>query len=68
MADTIHPWIFDYLVHNGETYGGNLSTIPIASKGKKVQLIEVITTWQSIVWIELSVFRPVPDIRQVGSR
>jgi hypothetical protein len=36
------PWIADYLVNIAETYGCNLSNVPIHVKpGKKVQLLQV---------------------------
>ncbi|KDQ55880.1 hypothetical protein JAAARDRAFT_332246 [Jaapia argillacea MUCL 33604] len=44
MADTIRlPWVYDYLVTVGQTYGGNLSNVPTQAKKKKVQLIEFLT-------------------------
>jgi hypothetical protein len=41
MAESIRPWIFEYLVGNGETFGGDLTAIPVFAKSKKVQLVEV---------------------------
>ena len=42
MSGTVSPpWIADYLVQIAETYGCNLSSVPIQVKpGKKVQLLQ----------------------------
>jgi hypothetical protein len=42
MSETLNtPWIADYLINIAETYGSNLSSVPLHLKpGRKVQLIE----------------------------
>jgi hypothetical protein len=41
MADSVRPWIFEYLVETAETVGANIGGAPLSGKSKKVQLIEV---------------------------
>jgi hypothetical protein len=43
MSETLNtPWIADYLINIAETYGTNLSSVPLHVKpGKKVQLLRV---------------------------
>jgi hypothetical protein len=41
MSGELHPWIRDSLIRVAETYGANLTAIPLAEKGKKVQILEV---------------------------
>ncbi|KAI0066048.1 hypothetical protein BV25DRAFT_1912851 [Artomyces pyxidatus] len=43
MADTIQPWIEDYLIELAETYGANVGGFPVHNAGKKVQLVEFLT-------------------------
>ncbi|SRR6266404_4434037 len=45
MSETLNsPWIADYLINTAETYGCNLSNIPVHVKpGRKVQLLQVST-------------------------
>lgn len=43
MSETLNtPWIADYLIHIAETYGSNLTNVPVHIKpGRKVQLLKV---------------------------
>jgi hypothetical protein len=42
MSETLNaPWIADYLIRIAETYGCNLSNVPVHIRpGKKVQLLQ----------------------------
>ena len=44
MADTLAPWLLDYVLPIAETYGANIANVPSHPKGKKVQLTEVSST------------------------
>ena len=43
MSETLNtPWIADYLINIAETYGSNLTNVPVHIKpGRKVQLVRV---------------------------
>jgi hypothetical protein len=41
MADTIRPWIAEYLIDYAERFGGDLNAGPLHGKKKKVQIVEV---------------------------
>lgn len=41
MTESISPWISDYLIGIAEEHGANLSSVPLALKNKKVQLVDV---------------------------
>lgn len=41
MSNLLQPWICTYLIDVAETYGGNLTSVPLAEKNKKVQAIKV---------------------------
>ncbi|KAF8265464.1 hypothetical protein EI94DRAFT_326812 [Lactarius quietus] len=45
MSETLNiPWIADYLINIAETYGSNLTKVPVHAKpGKKVQLLQFLT-------------------------
>ncbi|KAJ7462215.1 hypothetical protein B0H11DRAFT_100130 [Mycena galericulata] len=43
MSESVHPWIKKHLIQVAETYGGNLSSVPLEEKGKKVQIVEFLT-------------------------
>jgi hypothetical protein len=43
MAESLQPWIAQYLIDIAETHGANLTAVPYFSKKKKVQLVEVCT-------------------------
>jgi hypothetical protein len=40
MADTLVPWLLDYVLSIAETYGANIFNVPSHTKGKKVQVTE----------------------------
>jgi hypothetical protein len=44
MADSLTPWLFVYLLTAAETYGAQISNIPLHDKKKKVQITEVSNT------------------------
>ncbi|ETW80444.1 hypothetical protein HETIRDRAFT_320137 [Heterobasidion irregulare TC 32-1] len=59
MADTLNsPWIHDYFINAAETYGSSLSSAPVYTKCKKVQIIEFLTYQESenddCVWAIIS--------------
>ena len=41
MSNTIQPWICTYLIRIAEEYGGDLLTVPLVTKNKRVQAIQV---------------------------
>ena len=43
MSETLNtPWIADYLINIAETYGTNITNVPVHIKpGKRVQLLQV---------------------------
>ena len=45
MAESIHPWLVEYLVNVGEQFGGNLSSVPRHARKKKAQMVEVRRTF-----------------------
>jgi hypothetical protein len=45
MAESLRPWLVEYLVGIGERFGGNLTGLPLHEKKKKVQLVEVRRTF-----------------------
>jgi hypothetical protein len=45
MAESIRSWLAAYLVGIGENFGGNLTSVPLHEKKKKVQLVEVRRTF-----------------------
>jgi hypothetical protein len=45
MAADLRAWIKDHLVEVAETYGANLSGVPLEAKGKKAQISEVCATF-----------------------
>ncbi|KAJ7733735.1 hypothetical protein DFH07DRAFT_967870 [Mycena maculata] len=58
MSESIRPWMKTHLVHVAETYGGDLSTVPLEDKSKKVQIVELLTfgieNEDSAVWALIS--------------
>ncbi|KAI0256371.1 hypothetical protein BJV78DRAFT_1171425 [Lactifluus subvellereus] len=60
MSGTMNPpWIADYLINIAETYGSNLSSVPVHIKpGKKVQLLKFLTFRQFVeddcIWAYVS--------------
>ena len=45
MADSVHPWLVEYLVNIAEQFGGNLSSVPRHARKKKAQMVEVRRTF-----------------------
>ncbi|KAJ6475301.1 hypothetical protein C8R47DRAFT_696760 [Mycena vitilis] len=43
MSETLRPWITDHLIRVAETYGANLTAVPVEAKGKRVQILEFLT-------------------------
>ncbi|KAJ7783063.1 hypothetical protein B0H16DRAFT_1495201 [Mycena metata] len=54
MSESLRPWLRESLIKAAETYGANLSAVPLEEKGKKVQISEFLTTGaeneDSAVW------------------
>ncbi|KAJ7901761.1 hypothetical protein B0H14DRAFT_3851873 [Mycena olivaceomarginata] len=54
MAADLRAWIKDHLMEVAETYGANLSGVPLEAKGKKAQISEFLTVGaendDSVVW------------------
>ncbi|KAJ7497227.1 hypothetical protein FB451DRAFT_221335 [Mycena latifolia] len=43
MSESVKPWFRAHFIHVAETYGGDLATVPLEEKGKKVQILEFLT-------------------------
>ncbi|KDR75434.1 hypothetical protein GALMADRAFT_249490 [Galerina marginata CBS 339.88] len=57
MADSLIPWISDYLIDVAENFGAKLSDIPTYNKKKKVQIIRFLTYGSDediLIWTESS--------------
>lgn len=53
MADSLQPWIRDYLIMTAETYGANMATIPLHLRKKKVQITKVCDYINPPAWLYL---------------
>ncbi|KAF8197926.1 hypothetical protein BJ912DRAFT_50181 [Pholiota molesta] len=82
MADSLTPWLFVYLLNAAETYGAQISNIPLHDKKKKVQITEFLTfgseEQDTYIWARVSdkqyiipikfTKEAVAEFRQITSR
>ncbi|KAK7057288.1 hypothetical protein R3P38DRAFT_1169932 [Favolaschia claudopus] len=60
MASELRAWVRDYLIQAAETYGSDIASVPLESKGKKLQICEFFTrecenkSEDSFVWALVS--------------